>query len=68
MCLNSVAVPHQQEAQIKRYGTGKEKGKELYVGVDLHRLRWLIKGDSTSGSTFWLNITSDVNSVSYGGN
>ena len=27
---------------MKRYDKGKEKGKRLYVGVDLHRLRWQI--------------------------
>jgi len=27
---------------MKRYSGQKEKGKELYVGVDLHRLRWQV--------------------------
>ena len=25
---------------MKRYTVGKEKSKQLFVGIDLHRLQW----------------------------
>jgi transposase len=37
---------------MKRYGAGKDKGKSLYVGVDLHRLRWQVTERAEEGELF----------------
>jgi len=37
---------------MRRYNTGTVKGKRLYVGVDLHRLRWQVTERTEEEETF----------------
>jgi transposase len=37
---NSTAISQQKEAQMERYTKAEEKSKQVFFGIDLHRLQW----------------------------